>query len=84
LSFDILGPDLLAPTIGRHSQPRWVNFLSIDMVILTSQVCALVQSVFLLSSAKVGLGEAEEVLSSYKLRTALQVRDLLDFGIGFN
>jgi hypothetical protein len=77
LSFDIHGPDLLDPTIGRRSRLWSVMKSSVDMIKLTVQICALLQSIFVLSSAKVGLGKTESVLSSYKLRTALKVKVLL-------
>ncbi|KAH0336519.1 hypothetical protein KCU81_g8515, partial [Aureobasidium melanogenum] len=51
-----------------------------DWTTLSASVCALCQSVVLLSSAKAGLGKAESELSPFQLRMALEllyVSDLL-------
>ncbi|KAG9563527.1 hypothetical protein KCU79_g5668, partial [Aureobasidium melanogenum] len=44
-----------------------------DWTTLSASVCALCQSIVLLSSAKAGLGKAELELSPYHLRTALKL-----------
>lgn len=71
--FDIHGSDLSGLMIGLHFQLRLVQKPEIEVIKLTFQVCALCQSVALLSSTKAGLGKAELELSRYELRTALKV-----------